>query len=197
MSRTLWPLAALLLAAACSNKDAAPAADSGAAPAAASGSATASGGGDADLADVASYRLTMEKMDRYYAAQRNLAVRAAAMSPAERAALEAKDDADDNAGQSLDDMARKIDDTPAMAAAVREAGLSSREFATITMAMLQSAMVASVLQMRPNDNQDSLVREMKANMDNVKFMRDNEAVLRQKQEAMAAEMKRLGVGGDS
>jgi AraC-like DNA-binding protein len=196
MLRTPWPLAALLLAVACSNKDAAPAAEGGAAPAAASGSATTAGSGDADLADVASYRLTMDKIDRYYAAQRNMAVRAQAMSPAERAALEAKDDADDNANQSLDDMARKIEQTPVMAEAVREAGLSAREFATITLAMLQSGMAAAVLQMRPNENQDSLVREMKANMDNIKFMRENEAALKQKQEAMAAEMKRLGVGSD-
>jgi AraC-like DNA-binding protein len=193
--RSPWPLAALLLAVACSNKDAAPAADGGSAPAAASGGATAgTSSGDADLADVASYRLTMDKIDRLYAAQRNMAVRMAALSPAERAAMEAKESEDgDDGSQSLDDMARRIEGTPVMAEAVREAGLSPREFATITMAMLQSAMAGSVLQMRPKDNQDSLVREMKANKENIEFMRANEATLRQKQEAMAAEMKRLGV----
>ncbi|MGZ8378214.1 MAG: hypothetical protein ACXW61_16900 [Gemmatirosa sp.] len=198
MTRTLLPLGALLLAVACSSKDAAPAAgDSAGASGGASTTPPAASGassGDGDLADVTSYRLTMDKMDRYYAAQRNMAVRMQALSPAERAALEAKDDADDS-NQSLDDMARKIEQTPVMAEAVREAGLSAREFATITVSMIQSAMAASVLQMRPKDNQDSLVREMKASMENVRFMRENEAVLRQKQEAMAAELKRLGVDG--
>lgn len=196
MTRRIWPLAALLTAVACSNKDAAPAAEGsagGAAPATAS-STTGSAQGDEDLADVASYRLTMDKLDRYFAAQRNMALRMKAMSPAERAALEREDDGDDtDAYQSLDDMARKIERNPVMGAAVREAGLSAREFSTITIAMVQSAMAAGVLQMRPNDNQDSLVREMKANMDNIKFLRANEAALKQKQEAFAAEMKRLGV----
>ena len=191
MRSPLRPLA-LLLVVACSTKDAAPAADSGAAPA--TSSTAAARQGDADLADVASYRLTMEKIDRYYAAQRNVATRMQAMSPAERAALDSTDSGD-NDDQSLDGIAAKIERVPVMAAAVREAGLSPREFATITMAMLQSAMAASVLQMRPNDNADSLVREMKANMDNIRFMRENEAALKQKQDAMAAEMKRMGVGG--
>lgn len=195
MPRRILPLALLLAAtaAACSKNDAAPAAEGGAAPAAASSGATGGGSGDQDLADVASYRLTMDRLDRYYAAQRNMAVRMKAMSPAERAAMEARDE--DDANQSLDDMARKIEENAVMGAAVREAGLSPREFATITVAMIQSAMAAGVLQMRPKDNQDSLVREMKASMDNVRFLRENEAVLKQKQEAFAAEMKRLGVDG--
>ena len=135
----------------------------------------------------------MAKIDQYYAAQRNVAVRVQAMSPAERAAIDSTDEGNDD--QSLDGIARKIERVPAMAAAVRDAGLSPREFATITMAMVQSAMAAGVLQMRPKDNADSLVREMKANVENVRFIREHEAELKQKQDAMAAEMKKLGVGG--
>lgn len=191
MISRLRPLA-LLLAVACSNKDSAPAAEGGAAPAA---STPAVAQASEDLADVASYKLTMDKIDRLFAAQRAMAVRAQAMSPAERAALDSAGSNDDNDDQSLDGIAAKIERTPAMAAAVREAGLSPREFATLTMAMLQSAMAGSVLQMRPKDNADSLVREMKANMDNVRFMREHEAELKQKQEAMAAELKKLGVDG--
>ena len=56
-----------------------------------------------------------------------------------------------------------------MTSAIRGAGLSPREFTVITMAMMQTAMAARVAQMRRNDNQDSLIREMKANPDNVKF----------------------------
>ncbi|GLC24807.1 hypothetical protein [Roseisolibacter agri] len=191
MLSRLRPLA-LLLAVACSNKDAAPAAEGGTTPAASAPAAAAQA--DGDLADVQSYKLTMDKIDRLYAAQRAMAVRAKAMSPAERAALDSADGGDDdNDDQSLDGIAAKIERVPAMAAAVREAGLSPREFATISMAMLQSAMAGSVLQMRPKDNADSLVREMKANMDNVRFMREHEAEIKQKQEAMAAEMKKLGV----
>ncbi len=191
MISRLRPLA-LLLAVACSNKDAAPAAEGGAAPAA---STPAAAQAEGDLADVASYKLTMDKVDRLFAAQRAMAVRAQALSPAERAALDSAGANDDSDDQSLDGIAAKIERTPPMAAAVREAGLSPREFATITMAMLQSAMAGGVLQMRPKDNADSLVREMKANMDNVRFMREHEAEIKQKQEALAAEFKKLGVDG--
>lgn len=193
MTVRLRSLALLLLVAACSNKDAAPAAEGGATPAAAP--SAGAGSAEADLADVASYRLTMDRIDRYYAAQRNVAKRVQAMSPAERAAVDSTDDDESDGSQSLDGIAARIERTPVMAAAVREAGLSPREFATITVAMMQSAMAAGVLQMRPKDNQDSLVREMKASMENIRFLRENEAALKQKQEAMAAEMKRLGVDG--
>jgi hypothetical protein len=188
MSRYAALFVTMLLAAACTSKDAAPAAEGGAAAA----PAASSGGGD-DLADVTRYELTMDKIDKYYAAQRNIALKAKAMSPAEREAMKASSDAGDD-GASLEDMARKIETNPVLSSSVREAGLSAREFSTITMAMLQAAMASSVLQMRPNDNQDSLAREMKANPANIRFMKENERALTQKQTEFQAEMKRLGVG---
>ncbi len=77
-------------------------------------------------------------------------------------------------------MVRRIESEPMMVGAIRQAGLSPREFTMITMAMMQTAMAAGVAQMRPNDNQDSLIREMKANPENVKFWKANEAELTQK-----------------
>jgi hypothetical protein len=145
-----------------------------------------------DLADITKYKLSMDKIDKYIAAQRNIARKAAAMSPAEREAMKAKDDGDDSSNDNLDDMARKIESNPVMSAAVRDAGLSAREFAVITMSMMQSAMAASVLKMRPNDDQDSLAREMKANMDNIRFYQQHEAEIVRKTTELAAEMKRLG-----
>ena len=94
---------------------------------------------------------------------------------------------------SLDDMARKIESEPMMKSAVQEAGLSPREFVMITMSMLQSGMAAGVLKMRPNDNQDSLIRAMQANPENVKFMQENEAEITRKQMALSEEMKKLGI----
>ena len=150
---------------------------------------------DGDLSDVQSYRLTMDKVDKYLAAQRNLGLRMKSMSPEEREALKARADAesDTDGGESLDAMARRIDAEPALASAVREAGLSTREYAVLTMALVQSSMAAGVLKTRPNENQDSLVREMKANTENVRFIQQNEAELQRKQQALAEEMKRLGV----
>jgi hypothetical protein len=180
-------LAALLIsAAACGSKD-------DAAPAGAAASEAPASSGD-DLADISSYKLTMDKMDKFYAAQRNMAVKAKAMSPAEREALKQDDDAGDG---SVDDFARKIESTPAMRDAVREAGLSPREFALLTMSAVQSGMAAAVLKMRPNDDADSLAREMKANMDNIRFMQENEAELTRKQQALQAEMKQMGIDQES
>ena len=185
MLRRAALIAPLLLAAACAS-DADTAADSaGAAPAAAA--APASTGDDA--ADITSFELTMERMDRYYAAQRALALRLKDMSPAERESFDVAADADD----SLDDMVRRYEASPTMAAALREAGMSAREFAVMTMSIVQSGMAAAVLQMRPEANQDSLMREMKVNPANVRFMRENEAALQQKQAELQAELQRLGV----
>jgi hypothetical protein len=189
-------LATVLALAACSSDKpkAAPEGAGDAAPAAASASSASSGGsssGDADLADVTNYHLTMAKVDQWYAAQRNVALKVKAMSPAERAAYESTNASDPNA--SLADIAATFDRIPPVRDAVREAGLSTKEFATLTMSLMQSGMAAAVLKMRPKDNQDSLAREMKANMDNIRFMQAHEAELTKRQQDMQAEMQRLGM----
>jgi len=162
--------------------------------AAAPASAIAGTKGDAELADVQSYKLSMEKIDKMLAAQRNLAAKAKAMTPAERDAMEARGESASNPNESLDDMARKIDNEPMLRDAIREAGLSSREYVLITMSMMQTGMADGVLKMRPKDNQDSLIREMKANADNIKFYREHEAEITAKSKAIGAEMK--GVSGN-
>ena len=155
-------------------------------------SASASSGGtnaDAELADIQSYKLSMDKIDKMLAAQRILAAKAKAMTPAEREAMEARGESASDANASLDDMARKIDSEPMLRDAIREAGLSSREYVLITMSMMQTGMAESVLKMRPKDNQDSLIREMKANADNIKFYREHQAEITAKSKAIEAEMK--------
>lgn len=189
-------LAAFLLLGACSaDKDAA----SGAAGDGAGTASTTAAGRQAeeDLADVTKYRLSMDKIDKYFDAQRNIAVKAKAMSPAEREAMESRAGARGDNNASVDDMVRNIESEPIMVSAIRDAGLSPREYIVLTVSMMQSAMAAGVLKMRPNDNQDSLIREMKANPENVKFINANEAVLAEKQKAMADEMKKLGIDDDS
>lgn len=188
---TTFLLAGFLLLAACSKDDAAATkADSAVSAAAPAASQSA----DEQLQDITQYRLTMDKYDKYLAAQRNIALKMKNLSPAEREAWKAKNDNEENsANQSLDDMARKIESEPMMKSAVEDAGLSPREFVMITMSMLQSGMAAGVLKMRPNDNQDSLIRAMQANPENVKFMQDNEAEITRKQMALSEEMKKLGI----
>lgn len=153
--------------------------------------------GEADLADVTNYKLTMDKIDKLFAATRNIGLKAKNMSPAEREAFKARSGARGDNNASVDDMVRNIESEPMMVSAIREAGLSPREYIILTVSMMQSGMAAGVAKMQPKANQDSLIREMKANPENVKFMNDNEAVLTQKQKAMEAEMKKLGIEDDS
>ena len=152
--------------------------------------------GEQDLQTVTDYQLTMAKFDKYLAAQRNIALKAKDMSPAERAAMKARESARDNSNAGLDDIVKNIESEPAMLAAIKDAGLSSREFALLTVSIMQTAMASSVAKMRPNDNQDSLIREMKANPANVKFFKDNEAELTRKQKEIETMMKQLGVNDE-
>ena len=175
---TLALLATATVSAACAPRDSAPA----------DGSATASQGSGNDLAGVASYKLSMEKVDKFFAAQRNMALKMKDMSPAQQEAMSM------NGTGSMDDMARQIEASPEWASAIRQAGMEPREFVTLTMSMIQSSMAASVLKMRPNDDQDSLVKSMNANMENVKFVQEHEAEITARREAME---KELGEGTES
>jgi hypothetical protein len=184
-------LAALAAVTACSGSgDAASAADTGAT---ASAAAATPQGADAQLADMREYRLTMDKIDRFMAAQRNFMQKAHDMTPAEREAARASSEAAGSANGTMDDMVRSIERQPVMLAAVREAGLSPREYTLIMSSMMQTAMAAGVAQSRPNDNQDSLIRAMQASPENVKFYRANEAEIARRQKELEALAKRLGV----
>lgn len=149
---------------------------------------------DEDLTDVTKYKLSMDKIDKYIQSQKNLAAKVKAMSPAEREAFKNNDDVAD-ANASIDEMVAKIDKQPVMADAIRSAGLSTREWVMVTMSMMQTGMAAAVLKMRPNDNQDSLMREMKVNPENVKWYTEHEAEITAKTKAIEAEMK--AVEGDN
>lgn len=182
MARYSWLAAILVLgSAACSSGDDAAPADT-----AQTADAPASSGDDAT--DIAEYELSMDRMDRMYAAQRNMALAMRDMTPAEREAMENTD----MANGSLDEFARGIEANPKIREALEDAGMEPREYATATMAMVSAAMAASVLEMRPNDNQDSLAREMNANMDNIRFLRENEAELARKQQELEAELRAMG-----
>ena len=141
-----------------------------------------------DLRDVSNYELRMEQVDKYYQAFRNIGEAMKDMTPQQRESLEM-----DASDADLDTYVSRLEGQPAINSAIRDAGLSAREFSLILWSMLQSGMAAAVLDMQPNANQDSIAREMDANMDNVRFIRENEAELRRKQEALQADMEKMGV----
>jgi predicted small lipoprotein YifL len=176
--KTRWTtllLAACLASAACGPKDAPPA----------ERSAPAQQDGPINPSDIASYKLSMDKVDKFFEAQRNMALKLKSLTPAQQEALSL------SGSGSLDEMAQKLESSPEWGSAIRDAGLEPREYVMLTMSMLQSAMAASVLKMRPNDDRDSLVTSMHANMDNVKFVQEHETEINAKREAMEKE-----VGGE-
>jgi hypothetical protein len=176
-------LALALALAACSKADA-PADGASDAPAAA---ATASSG-DEDLRDISSFELTMPRIEKYFQSMRNLALATKDMSPEERDRLDM-----DASDASLDEYVRKLESDPVIRKAIDDADSTPREFALTMMASLQAGMAAAVIDMRPNDDADSLAREMKASMKNIKFMREHRAEMEARQKELEAELKRLGV----
>ena len=149
-----------------------------------------------DLADVSKYRLTMDKFDKYLAASKNIGLKAKSLTPAQRAAMEQRNENSGDPNASLDQMVANIEREPLMVDAIKEAGLSPREYTMITISFMQTGMAAAVAKMRPNDNQDSLIRAMKANPDNIKFYNENEAEITRKSKALEAEMKQLGINNE-
>lgn len=140
-----------------------------------------------DLADLTKYDLSMGKMDEYFQTMRHMAAEIKTMTPAEREAMEMKND--NNA--TLEQMIEQAENNKVVKDATRKAGSSPREYVLTSLSYFTSAMAMSVLQMQPNANQDSLMREMKVNPDNVKFIKEHEAELTTKYKAMEAEMKAL------
>lgn len=151
--------------------------------------AAASQDGDEVTAEVGDYELTMDKIDRLLQAQVNLAGAASRMTPAELQALEAE--AEDSENMSLDDMAANVERHPAARKAIEDAGLTPREYAIASLAMMQAGMAMSVLSMRPNEDQDSLMRAMQANPENVRFLQENMPEITRRQQAAQEEMERL------
>ncbi|HET6569412.1 MAG TPA: hypothetical protein VFG50_15700 [Rhodothermales bacterium] len=145
---------------------------------------------DADLRSVQDYKLSMDRIDQFYASMRNVALALKDMTPEERQ----QHDVELGEGDaSLDEMAERLDQEPVMRKALADAGLSAREYAVLTMAILQSGMAAAILEMRPEADADSLIRAMQANPENVRFMQEHKDELEAKQKAMQEEMERLGI----
>ena len=171
-----------------------------------------------DLKEVTSYRLTMEGLKKVQTATRLMAAamkndprhQASLKLEAEIEALEKKDEltdaeqtrleslqqkkeeleANDTFGDTdtLSDMAAAIAKEPAMASALKQAGMTPREYATFTMAMLQAAMVVGF---KKSGLIKETPKEAGVNLENVKFVEDHAAEL----EAMQKEFDALRKGG--
>ncbi|MEO7458073.1 MAG: hypothetical protein ABIY52_17580 [Gemmatimonadaceae bacterium] len=143
------------------------------------------------LAEVNAYVLTMDNVNKFFSAQQNLLNKMAALSPTEREAELARSDAATVPDATLDDLTSRVEKDPVYLAAVREAGITPREYVLVTMSMMQSQLAAGVVKSRPLDDADSLTREMKANAANVRFVREHEVELTRRRTELATLVKRL------
>lgn len=89
----------------------------------------------ASATDPATFRLSPALLDRMEAA-------AAELKNAPKARGDERDDEDE--AESVEDIARKLDADPRIRAALTRHGLTSREYATATMALLHAGMALAV-----------------------------------------------------
>jgi hypothetical protein len=122
-------------------------------------------------AALVSYKLTMPKVDAWVLAGVEMAHAFKGRTPP---------DMDGNA-KTIDEMAAQYDAVPEMRRAIRKAKLSTREYATLGMVIMQAMMFESMLTEAPN-------AKLPANMNpaNLTFVRANKGVLQKKMEAAQA-----------
>ena len=146
---------------------------------------------DADAKTLAAYRLTESGLGRVEQAARNMA--AALEDPAVRAQVEGMEDDDDDDVESptLAQMAAHFDRMPFARRAIASAGMSTLEFVTFQLSLLQASMAAAVLEMQP-----SATLPAGTPKENVAFVQAHRARLEKFGEEMRALNKRGGDGAD-
>lgn len=154
----------------------------------------------ADMAELADYELNLQDLEKYTVAQLNMMRAAhAAAKPGDESEDEVEDESDpagnmaaEQDANTLGGMEAKVESTPFMRKAVEDAGLDAREYATITLTYMTSAMAAGLVKSgRPVDSVATL---MKVNPDNVTWILKNEAKIAPLFERMQAEAKKLEGG---
>lgn len=121
---------------------------------------------DSDLEQVQDFKLSMPRMQKWAQAGRNMV----ALSKA-RPDLEGSYKVEQNA--SLDQQVAALEGHPEAKKAVRDAGLSPREYTMITYTYMLAATAQSVQQMPAGRTRDSVMQSLKVHPDNVAFVQNN------------------------
>lgn len=121
---------------------------------------------DRDTREISSYVLTEAGLAKYTQATRNLGALAKRMS-------DACDDGDDGQDtQSLDDAVAHFDAIPGVRAAIKSAGMTTREYIVFTWSLFQNGMAALAL------DQPGAKLPPSVSMPNVTFYRKHETALK-------------------
>ena len=176
------PLAAvLLLTLAGCGRERAPEAASAAPPAAAPAASSyapvnGSSQGDADLTEVSDYELSMDDVQRWYAAQRNLFTYVKAHPEAAKV-LESNSDE-----FSLDDLESRLEAAPGARSAIEDAGLSTRDYGVILMSIFQSGFAQAAID--AGADREQILADAKVNPANLAFMKEHGAEINRMQQQL-------------
>lgn len=156
----------------CSSKDAATdGAATDAAPASSDAPSVASGA-EPSANDISNYKLDMDKMRKFAAANKNLAAIA-------KEGGEEEFDVTGGGNQSTAQTIARLESHPAAKRALSQAGLSARDYVWITAAWIQAAMTQGILETTPGAKVPA-----GQNMQNVDFLKANKAELEAMMQSM-------------
>lgn len=125
---------------------------------------------DANTRELADHDVTMDDLRKLAAAQTNLA-ELKRSRPDLKAALEGDDSEEDTSDATFDDIEAKINQIPEARAAIESAGLDVRRYVVILLGLVHAGMADAMIQ--HGMNQDSVVRDLQINPDNLEFVRAN------------------------
>jgi hypothetical protein len=147
---------------------------------------------DPGLLEVRGYVLTEPALDRYFAASHRIVAAMAALPPGEldrvAAVLNPDEPAADAADASLDEFAARLAGDAVIRQALEAAGVAPREYAVLTLALLEAGMAQQWIDARPASDADSLARGLGLDPRNVAFMRAHAAEIQRRQAALEAEL---------
>jgi len=135
---------------------------------------------DPDMKELASYTLTMDGLNKVDAANRAMFA-AIKKDPS----LKPKDDDSTGDAKTLTDMEKKINGMPVMAAALKQAGMSARDYAKFMMAMMQASFAMMAKQMSVKAGKPFQTPEG-VNPANITFVEQHQADLKKLEESYNA-----------
>src|SRR5687767_1979594 len=131
--------------------------------------ASATPSADRDMRELADYELSMDAVTKWAAANKSLAELAEKRPELEEQGTTNSDNA------SLDDMVKRVESIPEMRAAIEKEGLSAREYALVSLAVMQSAVAQMAL--AQGVSADSIARQAGINKKNLTFYQEHKAEL--------------------
>jgi hypothetical protein len=130
---------------------------------------------DADLRELEEYRLSMDDVNRWMQANRNL-VQLSEKLEREHPEMAEQTDAVEGSGMgSFDDYEASIDRVPGARDAIEDSGLSVHEFAVVGWALIQAGMAQYAVEQGADPKE--LAAKAHINPDNLTFAREHKAEL--------------------